>query len=81
LVVNNKSTTDRDPPKVRIQPQAFSGNLNEDVVRYVEKFDRIAKAIYWTDADSLKILPRYLSGAAADWYNLWARERDDPPNT
>ncbi|KAF4529192.1 hypothetical protein B566_EDAN017624 [Ephemera danica] len=54
-----------------IRPGDFSGEPGENIAKYLQKFQKIALANNWQDADCYRILPCYLNGAAADFFTLW----------
>jgi hypothetical protein len=83
---NNDNQGPQNPPpppvggggaRIAIRPQDFNGSPDDDVTRYIEKFDRIAEANGWNEQDKLQVLPCYLGGAAADRYNLFDKTPPD----
>ena len=56
------------------RPPNFSGAANDPVDDFVRRFQRIGKALEWTDAQLLQQAPIYLTDFAANW---WDKETQD----
>ena len=51
------------------RPPNFSGAANDSVDDFVRRFQRIGKALEWTDQQLLQQAPIYLTDFAATWYD------------
>jgi hypothetical protein len=58
----------------------FSGGKNEDPIKFMRVFERVAKALKWDDRTKCDKFPAYLSGAGEDFHYLFvdcALEKND----
>ena len=51
-----------------LRPKPFLGSSNEDIVKWMEKFERFAKFSSWKDDKKVGALPLMLDGAAIAFY-------------
>ncbi|VDI47414.1 Hypothetical predicted protein [Mytilus galloprovincialis] len=60
----------RDLPEVKSQvtPSKFFGDVGEDFESWIKIFDRISRANRWSDGRKGEMLPAYLRGRAADYF-------------
>ncbi|CAG2250777.1 unnamed protein product [Mytilus edulis] len=60
----------RDLPETKSQvtPSKFFGDVGEDFESWIKIFDRISRANRWSDGRKGEMLPAYLRGRAADYF-------------
>ncbi len=51
------------------RPQVFSGKAEEEVDSWLRRFNRIAAALEWNEAQKVKQAPIFLDSFAAQWYD------------
>ncbi|CAC5405927.1 unnamed protein product [Mytilus coruscus] len=68
--ISSKPHERRDLPEVKSQvtPSKFFGKVWEDFESWIKIFDRISRANRWSDGRKGKMLPVYLRGIAADYF-------------
>ena len=57
------------PPLCIPKPEAYSGEVTEDLNSWVEKFQSIAALNKWSDGDKARLLQLYLTGADLTLYH------------
>ena len=57
-----------DSGKSQVTPSKFYGEVGEDFESWIKTFDRISKANRWKDERKAEMLPAYLRGRAADYF-------------
>ncbi len=48
----------------------FSGNRDENPLKFVRVFLRVARALKWDDKTKVDKFPNHLSGAAEEWHYI-----------
>ncbi|CAC5413297.1 unnamed protein product [Mytilus coruscus] len=68
--ISSKPRERRDLLEVKSQvtPSKFFGKVGEDFESWIKIFDRISRANRWSDGRKGKMLPAYLRGRAADYF-------------
>ena len=61
------------------RPTSFTGKAGAPVESWLRKFNRIAKALEWTDARKLVQVPLYLESFAANWLDKETKDATVTP--
>lgn len=59
--------------------EAFTGRRNQDVLRWLDRYEAIGNGSRWDNALKMQRLPLYLSDVASDWYTVEVQQAVDPP--
>ena len=55
-------------PSTRIHPTPFTGTVANNILDWLENFDRIAAHNVWNDQKQLQVIPVYLKDTALNFY-------------
>ena len=55
-------------PSTKIHPTPFTGTAADNILDWLENFDRIAAHNVWNDQKQLQVIPAYLKDTALDFH-------------
>ena len=55
-------------PLIEIQPTPFTGNATDNILDWLENFDRIAAHNIWNNHKQLQVIPVYLKDTTLNFY-------------